>query len=72
MAEVVRFPGITRIPDDPSVALEKAKYWGMSRVVIVGWDADGALIFGGSHSELAETMLLLELAKKRLLETVDV
>ena len=72
MAEIVKFPGITIIPDDPVEALEKAKSWGMERVVIVGFDVAGSLMFGGSHSELAETLLLLELAKKRLLDEADV
>lgn len=71
MAEVLKFSGITRIPDDPVVALEKAKAWGLERVVIAGWSKDGEFIFGGSHSEISDTLLILEIARKRLMEAAD-
>jgi hypothetical protein len=65
---VIAFTGTTRLPDDPNVALEKAKAWGLERVVICGWTETGKFHFGGSHSELGETMLLLDICKAKLLE----
>jgi hypothetical protein len=71
MAEILAFTGNTIIPDTPENALEKAKAWGMTRVVICGLDSSGELIFGGSHSEIPETLLVLSLSVKRLLEAAD-
>lgn len=70
-ADVVRFPGNTIVPDAPEVALEKAKSWGLERVVICGWTTGDKFIIGGSHSEIAEAVFLLEFGKKRLLEQAD-
>lgn len=71
MAEVLRFTGTTILPEPASGVLEKAKDWNLSRVVILGFTENGAFVFGGSHSEIAETVLLLEIAKKRLIAEAD-
>lgn len=70
-AEILAFTGLTILPDDPKAALEKAKGWGMEKVVIVGLDRRGMLVFGGTHSTAGEALLLLEIAKKRVMETVE-
>ena len=71
VAEIFAFTGITRLPDDPAAALEKAKGWGMTRVVICGWTEEGSFHFGVSHSELGEALLLLELCKRQLLAVAE-
>lgn len=71
MADVLKFTGLTTIPDEPANILELAKDWALARVVICGFTDKGEFVFGGSHSEIAETILLLELAKKRLLAEAD-
>lgn len=71
MADILPFRGNTIIPDDPVDVMEKAKAWGLSRVVICGTTPEGEFIFGGSHSEIGETLLLLEIARRRLLAEAD-
>lgn len=65
---VVPFTGITILPEAPETLLEKAKAWGLERVLVVGMTANGEFIMGGSHSEIAESVLLLELAKRDFLD----
>lgn len=71
MADILAFTGDTRIPDSPEDVLEKAKGWGMERVVICGWKPEGGFVIGGSHSEIAEAVLLLEIGKARLLRKAE-
>ena len=71
MAQIIAFTGTSRLPDDPSDALEKAKKWDMERVVICGWKKDGGFVMGGSHSEVGEAALLLDIAKIKLLQVVE-
>lgn len=52
MGEVVPFTGITCVEEPPEQVLEKAKEWGLEKVVIVGLTADNELIVGGSFSEI--------------------
>lgn len=71
MAEVIKFTGITVLPETAESSLEKAKAWGLERVVICGLTESGEFVIGGSHSEVAETILILELGKKRFLEMAE-
>lgn len=71
MGQVIEFTGATSVPEDPAITLERAKGWGLKSVVIIGFTPDDELQFGGSISDAPEILLLLELAKKRLFETVD-
>lgn len=71
MADIIAFSGETRLPDDPAIALEKAKDWGLERVVICGWAQDGKFHMGGSHSEIGEAALLLDIAKKKLVDIAE-
>jgi hypothetical protein len=71
MAEILAFTGITKLPDDPAVALDKAKAWDMERVVICGWTHTGKFVFGGSHSEVGEALLLLEICKRQIMAVAE-
>lgn len=62
--------GNTRIPEDPLISLEKAKKWDLEQVVICGWNKNKEFIFGGSHCEISDILLLLEVAKERLLRGI--
>jgi lipid-binding SYLF domain-containing protein len=51
--------------------LRKAADADLDSAVVIGYDQDGGFYFGCSVADGAETLWLLELAKKRLLEMVD-
>ena len=68
MGDVVGFTGITTIDCSAEDALEKAKEWGMDSCVVAGFDKDNGFHFGGSTSDIARIVLILELAKKHILE----
>lgn len=68
MAEILKYEGLTTLSEPAESVLEKAKGWGMDRCVIIGYRQDGSLAFGGNHAEAPEILMLLELAKKWLLE----
>jgi hypothetical protein len=73
MSEILKFTGLSRIPEKPEAILEKAKDWGMERCLVLGWKSEnGKLVFGGSHCEVADLVLLLEAAKKALLDDMKV
>lgn len=68
MADVIPFTGLTYAKDDPEAILEKAKVWNMERCVIIGYDEKENMKFGGSFCEAGEILMLLELAKKFIIE----
>lgn len=68
MADVLNFTGLTYAKDDPVAILEKAKGWDMERCVIIGYGEKENLRFGGSFCEAGEILMLLELAKKFIIE----
>jgi hypothetical protein len=68
MAEVVKFPGNTLLPTTPKKILQQAKSWDMDRCLVIGEDAEGKLKFGGSFCEAGDVLMMLELAKKFILE----
>lgn len=70
MGDVTRLPTITTVPEPPDQMLEKAKEWGLERVIIIGANENGELIWGGSFSEVDGILLLLEMAKRELLTDV--
>jgi len=71
MSEVVSFTGVTRLPEAPETILEKAKAWKMTRCLVIGWNENGEFVYGGSHCEMAENVLLLEIAKKHHLANIE-
>lgn len=64
MSDVVKFPGNTTLPSDPATVLEQAKEWGMEHCVIIGMDSEQKLKFGGSTCDAGDILMLLELARK--------
>ena len=68
MADILPMQGITFAPETPESVLEKAKAWGMERCIILGFDEHGGLISGGSFCEAGDIVLLLEMAKKFIVE----
>lgn len=64
MNSTVNFTGTMIQPEEPNATLRKAMDWPLDRVLIVGFDEDGALLFGGSFSEVSEINLLLDMAKE--------
>ena len=52
---------------DPDVILEKAKGWGLSEVLIIGWDENGEFTLGGSHTKASDIAWLLDNAKHWLM-----
>ena len=67
---IVQFTGTTILPDTSESVLEKAKQWGLSKVMVVGLSEDNDLLFGGSFSEAGDMLLVLEWAKKAILDTL--
>ncbi len=68
MTDIINFTGTTFLPEPPKSLLQKAKKWGMNRCIVIGFDENEQMIFGGSFAESGDILMLLELAKKHLLE----
>lgn len=66
-ADIVRFPGLTRHDIDPDQVL-KAAIGQMEGVVLCGYDKDGNTYFASSYSSGGDTLWLLELCKRVLME----
>lgn len=49
---------------DSVAMLEMAKNWGLTDVLILGWDADGEFVIGCSDGSLKETSWLLRCANQ--------
>lgn len=71
MAEILQFTGMTTLDEPPPQLLEKAKAWGMTRCVVVGFDEQGELCFGGSFGDTACALLMLKLAERQLLDNSE-
>lgn len=68
MTKVLQFSGQTKV-DTPAVdLLEVAKLWGMEKVLVVGFDDDGDLCFGGNFSDHPLINFMLDKAKHSLME----
>ncbi len=72
MTNVVDFGGVTRLPTDPDRIL-KAADGKLETAVVIGWQKDdsGQFYFASSEPNSAEVIMLLEIAKRRLLESMD-
>lgn len=70
MADVVRFPGITKLDLDPDDVLTKA-LGQMEQVVICGFDKDGNQYFASSVSDGGTSLWHLERAKWALMKITD-
>lgn len=70
MADILRFPGITKLDTDPELVLEGA-LGELSEVVIIGITKGGEEYFASSQASGPEVLWHLERAKKRLLQIVE-
>ena len=70
MAEVIKFTGMTTIPEPSEQVLEKAKAWDLETVIVLGTDSNGDLQWGGNFSDVEAINLLLDAAKFELLTEV--
>lgn len=71
MGEVVRGGFITSQNSRPDGVLEGAAEYGLTEVVIVGFDKDGDFYFASSQANSGDVIYLLERAKYNLLKTED-
>jgi len=70
MAEIVKFTGCTYLPAKPKDILQQAKKWGMDSCIVIGFDGEANLKFGGTTCELGEILEMLELAKKFAVDNI--
>jgi hypothetical protein len=70
-AEILPFTGITTLDLDPLQVIEAAKEAGLTEVVIVGVDADGAEYFASSIADAGNAGWHLDRAKWNLMRQVD-
>lgn len=68
MSNVIEPSFITKLDIPTERILRKAQEAGLGTVVIVGWDADSEFYFASSVADGGDTLWLLEMAKKKLLE----
>lgn len=66
-AEVIAFPGNTKLDIDPADVLDAAKANAVSPVLVLGMWNDGELYAAGSTSDMALLILLLEKFKHKVL-----
>jgi hypothetical protein len=71
MGDILHFNGIVRADTPVDDVFDKARGWGMTKCVVVGVNEDGELCFGGSTSDVALINLLLDQAKRIILEDPD-
>lgn len=70
-AEVVMWPGVTRLDLPAERILDMAREAGLEKVVIVGLDAGGEEFFASSIADGGHIVWLFERAKLKLLRIVD-
>ncbi len=68
MDKVVSIGGVTTVSEPANALLEKAKLWELDDVLIIGFDAEGKLAFGGNMSSNPEILWLLVQAQKWLMD----
>lgn len=68
---IVLFNGITKLDLPADRVLGAALRENLTGAVIVGYDKDGEFYFSSSIADGGDVLWLMELAKKRLLETCD-
>jgi hypothetical protein len=67
MGEVIEANFQTSLDIPADKVLQGAVDEGLDTAVVIGWDKDDSFYFASSVGSIGETLLLLELAKKRLL-----
>jgi hypothetical protein len=68
MTNVIEPSFITKLDIPTERILRKAQDANLGTVVVVGWDEGGEFYFASSVADGGETLWLLEMAKKKLLE----
>lgn len=71
MAEIVSFPGITKLDVPVERILDKARTANLSEVVVIGTDSDGDFYFASSQAGGHDVLWLLERAKHKLMQISD-
>ena len=71
MGEVVTLNMITSIDIPADRVIDAAKDAGLTKVVIVGYDADGQEYFASSVADGGSVLWLMERAKHKLMEIAD-
>ena len=68
-SNVVSWPHVTVAPMTPEKILTRALKAGVEPLITVGYDRDGKLYVAGTHSEVADIMVLLRLALRYFEDT---
>jgi hypothetical protein len=68
MGEVVELGVVTSLPVPSEKLLRKAIEGGVTNVVIIGYDPEGAFWFASSDADGGDVLWLLEMAKRKLLD----
>lgn len=68
MADVLAHSELTRLDVPPERVLEGASEADLAEVVICGWDHDGEFYFASSQGNGGDTLWLLAMAQKKLLD----
>lgn len=71
MAEIINFPGITRLDLDPQRVLSSALEDGLEAVIVLGLDKDGAFYFASSAPDSPEVLWFLRKAEHKLMQMED-
>lgn len=71
MGDVIPGHFITTHDSSPDRALEGAAEYGLTEVVVIGFDADGDFFFASSQADSAEVLYFLEKAKHKLFAMED-
>jgi len=67
-ADIVAFPGPTTADIPADQVLQAAIDHGMEDVIVIGWTTDGDLYAATSGGSVGDNLLLLELARRNLIE----
>lgn len=68
---VVEFNGVTRLDLPPGRVLQRADAAGLTKVLVLGYDADGDFFFASSSPDGGDVLWLLELARIRLMALAE-
>jgi hypothetical protein len=65
---VIDLPVVTSLDIPVERILNGAIEANLDTAIVIGWQEDGEFYFAGSSGDAAQTLLLLELAKRELLD----
>lgn len=70
-AEIVNFPGISRLDTPVSRIIERASEVDLEEIVVVGCGKDGGFYFAASRADAGDVLWALERAKHKLMMITD-